>query len=460
MRWINGISLVDGPLPLLVKVLCAVAVVFLLARRSVRWWLFALVTAVAAYLISMIGCWAVIHVFFWWPEDLSFDVVINLALLLWAVIMGGTTAFAGLRRRTPDVPGAFPDERHGKSARRRPAATPVERRVLAAVATLVVCAFVGVHINANFGLYPTVGTLTADPVVAVRGALPQLEKSSDTQFMKTPVSARWNAPDGLPASGKVMSEPIPGTLSGFTARNAVVYLPPAYFSAKRPLLPVLVLVSGQPGAPTSWLSTTKLIADLDSYADRHGGLAPLVVIPDPNGSTSANTMCLNSRIAQADTYMAEDVPNWIKTHLNVDSNPAHWAVGGFSFGGTCAVQMVTRHPEVYRSFMAISPEREPALAVERSITISRAFGGDEAAFDAQVPLVLLARNQYPTVHGWFASGSGDTLYSANVKVLHAAARKASMITESASFPGGHSWTVANEALPHGLAFMYAAMGLP
>ena len=111
--------------------------------------------------------------------------------------------------------------------------------------------------------------------------------------------------------------------------------------------------------------------------------------------------------------------------------------------------MVTRHPGVFESFVAISPEREPALTVDRAVTVQRAFHGNTAAFDAQLPLTLMAKNKYPQIQGLFAAGAADPLYSANVNELVAAARKAGMAPRRIRSPGGHSWAVANAALPQG-----------
>ncbi|MGP9501861.1 hypothetical protein ACT3TS_06565 [Specibacter sp. AOP5-B1-6] len=92
MNWINELSLTSGPLPVIFQLLGAAAVVFLLVRRSLRWWLFAAATAAASWLASMAACWAVIHVLYWWPEDLPAAVIGNLALALWVVVLGSTTA--------------------------------------------------------------------------------------------------------------------------------------------------------------------------------------------------------------------------------------------------------------------------------------------------------------------------------------------------------------------------------
>ncbi|XTR52835.1 alpha/beta hydrolase-fold protein [Pseudarthrobacter sp. So.54] len=120
----------------------------------------------------------------------------------------------------------------------------------------------------------------------------------------------------------------------------------------------------------------------------------MVVVVDPNGSSAGNTLCMDSRIAQADTFLAVDVPAWINRTLEVDPDPRLWAAGGFSFGATCALQMVTRHPDVYGSALAFSSEREPALAKERDKTIAVAFGGDAEAFDRQTPLRLMMDRRF------------------------------------------------------------------
>ncbi|WP_104092411.1 alpha/beta hydrolase family protein [Arthrobacter sp. GMC3] len=444
MNFVYGLSLLSGPLPIISVILGGVALAFLVVRRSVKWWLFALVCAGLAAAVSFAGGWAVIHLWYWWPEDLPNTVLLYVGIIVWAVFLGCATAVGGLMRH----------RRSGAGTLR----TSVVRAT-AAVAAMAIVATVGaLQINAYFGQYPTVGSLVQGPPVLAQGVPHAAPAETSQRFMKSSVASRWSVSSAPDAQGEVRSVDIAGKLSGFHARNAVVYLPPAYFSPDRPLLPVLVLVSGQPGSPESWLSATNLKYDLDLFAAKHDGLAPVVVIPDPNGSDQANTMCMNSELGQADTYMAKDVPNWINSHLDVDSNPAHWAVGGFSYGGTCALQMVTRHPDIFQSFVAISPEQEPALAASRQVTIDKAFNGNTAAFDEVLPLTLLAKNKYPDVQGLFASGRSDSMYSENITVLERAAHKAGIESSRESFPGGHSWAVANAALPSALRFLEGRLG--
>ena len=147
----------------------------------------------------------------------------------------------------------------------------------------------------------------------------------------------WKPPADLPEGGVLRRAGIPGTSSGFESREAYVYLPPAYQASPRPALPVLVLFAGQPGAPADWLTGGALRSRMDRYAAAHQGVAPVVVVVDPNGSAAGNTLCMDSTIARADTFLAEDVPAWINRTLDVDPDPKQWAAGGFSFGATCAL---------------------------------------------------------------------------------------------------------------------------
>ncbi|MGA7204371.1 MAG: alpha/beta hydrolase-fold protein [Specibacter sp.] len=442
-----------GPIPALAMGLGALALAFLLVRRSPKWWIFCVLSGLASAAAASAGGWAIIHVWYWWPEDLPNNVLLCVGFGLWGLILGLTTAVLALA-------GALGRRRGSHRDTGRPRhKTSAVRGLLGVAAAIVVVAVSALQVNAYFGEYPTVGSLVKGTPAVAQGVPHFTAKPGVDRFRVVALRDGWKAPASLPAVGEFRLADIPGTTSGFHARAAIVYLPPAYFVSSAPLLPVVVLVTGQPGAPGNFLQSGGLQQTLANYADAHHGLAPVVVMPDANGSEGANTMCMNSELGNVDTYMAHDVPRWITNNLNIDTNHAHWAVAGFSYGATCAVQMVTRHPNVYRSFAAISPEREPALTANRAVTVERAFHGDVADFNAVVPMTLLKDKRYPEIHGWFASGQQDAVYTANVAVLEAAGRKAGMTLTSTTFPGGHSWVMVTEALPAAFSFLGARLGL-
>jgi S-formylglutathione hydrolase FrmB len=189
-------------------------------------------------------------------------------------------------------------------------------------------------------------------------------------------------------------------------------------------------------------------------------VAPVTVVVDPNGSASANTLCMDSRIARADTFLARDVPDWINRTFDVDPDPRNWAVGGFSFGGTCAMQMVTRHPNVYGAALAFSSEKEPALAKERDKTIQATFGADVAAFDRLTPLSVLAKDRFDGHGVFFAAGERDPEFTGYMDVLSEAARKAGFTVETHRIANvGHSWETAANGLPGGLDFLERRWGM-
>ena len=99
------------------------------------------------------------------------------------------------------------------------------------------------------------------------------------------------------------------------------------------------------------------------------------------------------------------------------------------------MQVVTRSPGVYRTFLAISAEEHPTLgSVER--TISQGFGGDRAAYEANDPLSLMSSappGRYNGIAGIVSVGRQDTSYRGAVPVLAEAATRAGMTVSTRQY---------------------------
>ncbi|MDJ0313862.1 alpha/beta hydrolase-fold protein [Arthrobacter sp. H35-D1] len=436
MSFIDNIDLISGPFPLALTVLALISGVMLLLRRH-RGWVPSVVCAAAlAALMAWAINWYVVNVAALSAYDLPLQVLVWIGVGVFAVLLMVLHLISGR----------------------------LWRRVLAPLAMGLVLATVGMQVNAYYGSYRTVGDVTGASTANIAPLSPNTAKKQPGHGWATKTSGpavdRWEKPAGLPVAGTVNSVQIPGRVSGFTGRTGYVYLPPAYQATNQPLLPVLVLIAGQPGSPADWLKAGELQKTMDTFAAAHQGLAPVVVVPDVNGSNSANTMCMDSQIAKTDTYLAVDVPAWIKDNLTVDSNPQHWAVGGFSFGGTCALQMVALHPKTYPSAIDLSGEAEPALSADMNTTIQKAFGGNTAAFDAVTPLNVMAKNKYPQSWIYFAAGAQDRRFTGYMNKVSAAARSAGMTVTTHSVPGaGHSWDVPLNALGPALTWLAPRLGL-
>ncbi|MET3718430.1 alpha/beta hydrolase-fold protein [Arthrobacter sp. UYEF21] len=427
MDWVEDIRLTGGPLYWSAWVLGAAGAAFLLwlprlpGRR--RWLLsVAAALAVTAGLVLLIH-WMLIYLTSVFPNDVPY------AVLTWVFAAAASLLVLLLRVR-------FDSWR---------------RRGLDVVAFAAVLLLSTVQVNAYFGLNRTIADLTGTAISRIPALEPALMHQPGTPAL--PLTG-WTAAGTLPDNGVLRTVSIPGTASGLQTRTSYVYLPPAYFAANRPSLPVLVMVPGQPGGPADWLTGGSLLPRMESFADRHGGVAPVVVVVDPNGSQNANNLCMDSDLAKADTYLSVDVPDWIVHTLDVDQDPRQWAVGGFSFGATCAVQMVTRHPDRYTGFLAFASEREPAVAKERQKTIDAAFHGDTEAFDAQLPLTLLGERDYSGKVGYFAAGANDQEFVANMQTLATAASGAGFtVRTDAVQKTGHSWDMLTPGMDNGLELL-------
>ncbi|WP_026554676.1 alpha/beta hydrolase [Arthrobacter sp. 35W] len=431
---ITSLDLLAGPVPLVVGALACLAGIYLLARNRRRWLLW-VAGAVLASAIAAVGInWWAVHA----AQLSAYD--LPLAVQGWCAV-----AVLGLVLAVLNLVGAT-----------------WRRRLLAPVAMLVVILCAALQINAYFGQYRTIDDITGAAASGI-APLPTSAKPASPDVGTSAgggAASGWEPPAQMPGRGSVYSVDIPGTVSGFSPRTGYVYLPPAYNAANGPRLPVLVLIAGQPGSPQDWLGGGQLSTLMDSYAGAHRGLAPVVVVVDANGSTDGNTMCMDSNLAKADTYLTQDVPAWIKASLMVDANPQRWAMGGFSFGGTCSIQMAALHPDIYPNALDFSGEKEPALSADRATTVKTAFGGDTAAFDALTPLNVLAKGQYSDSWAYFAAGAQDSEFGANMAIVSAAASTAGMKVRTQLVAGaGHAWAVPIAAMGPALDWLAPRMGL-
>ncbi|MGV8873479.1 MAG: alpha/beta hydrolase [Rhodococcus sp. (in: high G+C Gram-positive bacteria)] len=261
--------------------------------------------------------------------------------------------------------------------------------------------------------------------------------------------------------GRLVDIEVPGTVSHFAARPATVYLPASY-DAGAENLPVLVLLTGQPGHVVDWIEGGHLAATMDAFATRHAGAAPIVVVADGLGDTEANPMCMDSNLGNAATYLSVDVPHWIRSNFRVSSDPQAWAVGGYSYGGTCALQLAVTAPSVYPTFLDISGEDEQRRGT-RSESVAAAFGSDspanEARFQRMTPLNILLHNSFPGSAGAFVAGSDDEEFRPQTERAFEAAAAAGLDVHYSELPGGHSMQVWAPALEQEMDWLGERLGL-
>jgi S-formylglutathione hydrolase FrmB/uncharacterized membrane protein len=291
-------------------------------------------------------------------------------------------------------------------------------------------------------------------------AKPTPDLAAQTHLVASDLYQTWHAPADIPAEGRLSSVPIPGLRSGFKARPAEVYLPPAALVKNAPALPVVILLSGQPASPSSVIERGHVEASLNALAARNQGLAPIVVVPDQLSDPAANPMCVDSPLGNSATYIMTDVTDWIRTHLHVMTSRDAWAIGGFSQGGTCSIQFATAHPDVFGSFVDISGEKYPTLGND-ALSIRKAFHGSSAAYLRAQPLEIMKKHgPYVDELAVFTAGETDKHYGAIMQQMSAAASAAGMqVGRYISLHTGHDWVNATNGYAAGLGVLYQRFGL-
>jgi enterochelin esterase-like enzyme len=455
--WIADVPLIGGWLPVVVDVAAIGATLLLLVLllgpvpprtqgRPVAGWrrvIAALVGVLAGGAVGLVLCWLL-------GDQLNlFDVSLTPISRAW---VAGAFASLGLAVSAVIV---------GRRGRRRVGVRPLA--TVAATAALLAGAL---GVNADFGQYTTLGSLTnASIAPPLSTSLLAIQKAgAPGPASRSADSARplWHnaVAQGMPRTGVIGSVTIPATVSHFAARGAYVYLPPAALVSHPVALPVLIMMSGQPGSPGNVISSGRIAEVFDAFAASHDGLAPIVVAPDQLGAPDRNPMCVDGSLGASATYLTVDVPNWIRSHLTVQSSPGAWAIGGFSQGGTCSIQLGAAHAELFSAIVDISGQLAPKNG-GLTQTIAIGFGGDAPAYRAALPEAVLAGHApYRDMVAVFGVGQLDARYGPVAARMTAAASAAGVQSTEQVSPGtGHDWHTVQWVLIHGLDPVYVRLGL-
>ena len=233
---------------------------------------------------------------------------------------------------------------------------------------------------------------------------------------------------------------IPPTKSKFQASEADVYIPPAWLHNPEPELPVIELIAGYPGQLSDWTRAAYADTTATDFAAKHGGTAPLIVMPDANGAAQ-DTEWVNSKLGNAETYLTQDVPAYIRTEFNAATGAHSFAVAGLSAGGTCATVLALRNPKVFPIFATYSGYNvETFESGNKQNTIATLFNGSTAEYNAHNPTILLTGNNFPGTSAWFEAGLQDPVPLSAADRLHTLADKIGLAQACLLTPnGGHDF---------------------
>lgn len=321
------------------------------------------------------------------------------------------------------------------------------RRLLGVLTIVSVGTAGAVVVNAYYGYYPTLADAAHRP-------LPDQLRPNNAVIGATAAASVRDE-----TRGRLVPVRIPTPRSEFAHRKEWIYLPPVWFAHPRPALPVVVLLPGTPGTTEDWIRAGGATQTANRWAATHHGRAPILVFADPNGSFRADTECVDTRHALVDTYLSVDLPEFVRTTFATAASPDRWGIGGASAGGTCALTIALRHPDVYHTIIDLSGEQRPNHG-PRSVTLRTLFDGSAAAAARYDPATLLQERTYAATHAWFAAGDHDRPARHAIDGLVAASARAGIETRTSIGRGGHTWRYWRRAFADAFAWINNKIDTP
>ena len=220
------------------------------------------------------------------------------------------------------------------------------------------------------------------------------------------------------SSKGVISYTVKGSLSGIDG-TVVVQLPPGYTNPRNALVryPVIETFQGYPSDPQQWIGTMNLGGVVVQQAAARQMRPALIVSPQVEIPAGVDTECVNSSAGrpQLETWLAQDIPNWVTHTFRVQTDRMSWATIGLSAGGWCAAMVAMLHPAQYSAAIVMGGYFRPE------------FG---AVYDAYPPgsrlagrydLVALSRRKPPPVAIWLETSHADAVsYNSSAAFLKAA----------------------------------------
>ncbi|MGF6882575.1 S-formylglutathione hydrolase FrmB [Nocardia sp. GAS34] len=449
----KGVSLLHGWLPLTIEIVAMVLLIIAIVRLTRRWWYIRLPIAVVLGVAGALAGW-------WYTNNqgLASDPA---PLLLWISVglMVGSIAVAVI---------GWPRARWWQ-------------RVAAILAIPFAVASTAMVINQWVGYYPTVQSAWS---AFTAGPLPHQTDLADLAGMR----------DTNPKTGVIVPVDIPDTASGFQHRTEYVYLPPAWFAGKTPpSMPAVLMIGGEFNTPGDWMRSGEIMPAIDKFTAANSGQAPILVFADSGGSFNNDTECVNGPRGNAADHLTKDVVPYVEKTFNVSADPAHWAVVGWSMGGTCAVDLTVMHPEQFHTFVDIAGDVGPDSGTKDQ-TVTRLYGGNEALWEQFDPMTVMQKHgQYTGIAGLYddltathfdrsklpkgftmpkvsedqigkggqddMGGGGNSEVGAAEK-LCAENKKVGIECTIHTTQGGHTWQFAEAAFDSSLAWVTARVGLP
>ena len=207
---------------------------------------------------------------------------------------------------------------------------------------------------------------------------------------------------------KIHGAALEGNLEGDAVdRDAIVFLPPSYATAKSKRYPVVYALHGYSIGAQQWSGEIHVPQTIEG-AFAQGANEFIVVLPDSktvhNGSMYSNSITTGN----FEDYVSRDVVAYIDAHYRTIPTRAARGLVGHSMGGYGATRIGMKHADVFGSLYIMSPCCLSARAAGNADAMKALEAVKSPADSASLP--FFARAQLASAAAWSPNPKNPPLY--------------------------------------------------
>ena len=313
----------------------------------------------------------------------------------------------------------------------------------------------GLALNIVGGFFPTLGSLLGTSVNPGEGTDGEAGENGSGLGRLQDADAQ-RAREG---KSSLLHMTVKGQRTGIT-RDVNLYLPPQYSdpSYRDYVFPVIEWIPNYPSGPEVALSGYHLPEAPDAAIVK--GLLPpsVVIIPDPSGNPRVghDSECVDEANGHAnDTYLSSDIHNWAVQTLHVNPDRKTWTVAGWSSGGYCALDLVSRHPQWYSTAVSVSGYDKASIDAETEDL----FHGRQDIADANTISLNLQRHPSP-VDLLIIAGDKEKEEKASIDTIRRAIKAPTVMYSWIIPDAGHNMNTFKSQLPDVLSWIGSKSASP
>ncbi len=251
------------------------------------------------------------------------------------------------------------------------------------------------------------------------------------------------------AAGQIMVTTLAGPKSGVSGK-VWVWLPPEYNDPKyaRTGFPVLTLYAGgQSAGYNTWTDNQLPIQEVDADLAKQGKAHPFIMIMPVQNLDSNEAKALECADIPGQpkigTWMAEDIPDFVRANFRTVKGRDGWGLMGASTGAFCSAKLALQHPDKFKAAVPIDGYFNPD---------SPLWKGYENDRQANSPDLLVSQGKADV--RVLATAGGANAYEIKLVKAWVAKAAAPLTVEYYEQPGGkHLTTDFKKMIPDTLQWL-------